>query len=222
MTIILIICFIKLIKFQSLKSALRFFILEIIFEIVWALLFSYGFDKSYDEFFSSDFNFPLKLECQTFSIFLQKKCTWISIINVLAHGLLLSYFYRFDCSKNFNIYYLFSLIGFIFGNIIWIIIQSFINFAIPEIIFTIPFMILFCIILSFKRNELVELWLGLFHDIELYDPLVKSSDINDKEFKKEESKDNYSNSSTLKEDSERNSILDKNSNFEKNTEKQLF
>lgn len=174
LTLIIAAVCLKLIKFKSLKSATYFFFAEIIFEIIWGVIFLFGFERSYDQFFSSDFTLPLKIECLTIQEFLKKKCVWISITNIVYPGLLLSYFNRYDASKNFSIYYFFSLIALVLGNVFWILVQSLIEFNIPASIYCFTLMIGFTLILAHKRNENGELWNGTFFDVELADPLINS------------------------------------------------
>lgn len=177
LTLIITAVCLKLIKFKNLKTATYFFCVEIFFEIVWGVIFMFELDLSYDQFFSSDFTLPLKIECLTFESFFNKKCVWISITNLVYPGLLLSYFNRYDASKNFSVYYFFSLIAFILGNVIWIIVQSKSNFATPSSIYSFSLMLIFTLILAHKRNENFELWNGTFFDVELSDPLINSRNL---------------------------------------------
>lgn len=174
LTLIITAVCLKLIKFKNLKTATIIFIVEIVFEIIWGVIFLFGFNRSYDQFFSSDFTLPLKIECLTFQDFVKKKCVWVSITNMVYPGLLLSYFNRYDASKNFSIYYFFSLIAFVLGNVFWIVVQSLIEFNIPASVYCFTLMVLFTFILAHKRNENNELWNGNFYDVELADPLINS------------------------------------------------
>ena len=124
LTLVITAVCLKLVKFKNLKTATYFFCVEILFEIIWGVIFLFGFEMSYNPFFSSDFTLPLTIECLTIDDFLNKKCVWISITNMVFPGLLLSYFNRYDASKNFNVYFFFSLVAFILGNVFWIIVES--------------------------------------------------------------------------------------------------
>ena len=105
----------------------------------------------------------------------------MSIIPISSQGLLLSYYYRFDCGRNFNIYFFFTFGAFLLGNIIWLLVQNFINVNIPQIIFTIPLIMLTSLIISLKRNEHVELFRGLFHDVQVNEVCIRSQDLDGNE-----------------------------------------
>ena len=211
LTLILAAALLKIIKFKNLKTATYFFCVEILFEIIWGVAFYFGLEISYDQFFSSAFTLPLKIECLTFSSFLNKKCVWISITNLVFPGLLLSYFNRYDASKNFSIYYFFSLLAFILGNVIWVIIESRFEFSTPASLFCFSLMVIVTLILAHKRNENIELWNGTFYDVELADPLINSRNFMEKGPTTEHS-DRISihseEDSNLKNDASENSILE--------------
>lgn len=185
LTLIITAVCLKLLKFKNLRTATYFFCVEILFELIWGVIFIFGFQRSYDQFFSSDFTLPLKIECLAFGEFLNKKCVWISITNMVFPGLLLSYFYRYDASKNFNVYFFFSLIAFILGNVFWIIVESRVEFATPASIYSFSLMLIFTLILAHKRNENIELWNGTFFDVELSDPLINSKNLMENQGKNE-------------------------------------
>lgn len=185
LTLIITAVCLKLLKFKNLRTATYFFCVEILFELIWGVIFIFGLERSYDQFFSSDFTLPLKIECLAFGEFLNKKCVWISITNMVFPGLLLSYFYRYDASKNFNVYFFFSLIAFILGNVFWIIVQSRVEFATPASIYSFSLMLIFTLILAHKRNENIELWNGTFFDVELSDPLINSKNLMENQGKNE-------------------------------------
>ena len=185
LTLIITAVCLKLLKFKNLRTATYFFCVEILFELIWGVIFIFGLQRSYDQFFSSDFTLPLKIECLAFGEFLNKKCVWISITNMVFPGLLLSYFYRYDASKNFNVYFFFSLIAFILGNVFWIIVESRVEFATPASIYSFSLMLIFTLILAHKRNENIELWNGTFFDVELSDPLINSKNLMENQGKNE-------------------------------------
>ena len=108
---------------------------------------------------------------------INKKCSWVLISNLVPHGLLLSYFYRFDCVKNFNVYFIVSMAGFFFGSMGWMATQVFLDKALPQVLFTVPLMVIICVILSMQRNENIELWNGHFYDNQMIDVLFKSQDL---------------------------------------------
>ena len=59
------------------------------------------------------------------------KCSWLPISVTIFPGILLSYFHRFDNSRNTKIYLITSSIAFFFGAMIWITITSLSTVSFP-------------------------------------------------------------------------------------------
>ena len=61
-------------------------------------------DYSYNILALQYFNLPSEIELPIFADSFQRKCVWISILNVLLPGLFIGYCYRFDKNKGGLIY----------------------------------------------------------------------------------------------------------------------
>jgi hypothetical protein len=156
----------KVFKVTSLKNATFFLLIVGFFEILQEIIMIFW--KSYpsvDPYYSSDFKFPLKFEISTtFTPFLTK--TNAHITNLILPGMLLSYFHRYDFSKNIRIYFLMGYFSYFCGSIFWILINFIIPNSMSFFLYPLPFMIGFSSFLAYKRNENLDLWEGLFYDYE--------------------------------------------------------
>lgn len=187
----LFIAAINFLKVTKFKNGLFLMFVQIAADILWMILFNYEFnkdfshsqafadEKQYNDFFGSKFTVPLKIECIFFEpkYNLNSKCSWIGISNLIIPSLLISYFNRYDNYVNATIYSVMSIIGYLLGLMIWIIVQSQISIIIPLSIYCNTLMCLLLGILAFKRNEHYEIWNGLFPDMGKDDPLIKSQDL---------------------------------------------
>lgn len=175
-------CF-KIFKINSLKNGAIFLLIVGIYEIFEDLFVDLmNLPVPIDNFFNSDFCYPLKLEIPTFNLFLTKRCSWLSITNLLFPGLFLSYFHRYDASKKIKIYFLMGFFGYFCGNAIWILVSFFAAYAHPLLLYTLPFMVGLCSLLAYKRNENLELWEGLFYDHDLAFANIKKNEGSQKMF----------------------------------------
>lgn len=75
-----------------------------ILDTVSAIISLYLEEESYDILVLRHFNYPLVLEIPLFQLIYNKKCSWVSIINIVLPGLVIGYNLRFDSSKNTAIY----------------------------------------------------------------------------------------------------------------------
>ena len=164
----------KIIKVSSLKKGIVFLFFTIWFEIIWGIILNYVLTFEYDVFFSSSFVLPFKLECPTFNTYLNKRCTWLAITDLVFPGLFISYLHRFDTSKNVKVYYIISMIGFALGNLLWIVFAYVLPFSLPLSMWAFPLMIGIVAFMAYQRNEHQEIWLGTFYDVELLEPLMRS------------------------------------------------
>jgi hypothetical protein len=69
-----------------------------------AIIAHYVENESYDILVLKHFNYPLVLELPLFQVIYDKKCSWVSIINIVLPGLVIGYNLRFDHSRNTAIY----------------------------------------------------------------------------------------------------------------------
>lgn len=160
----IIICLLKLFQINSLGKSCFITISAMLFELVWGFIFNYALRNSYNIFFMSDFCLPLRAVIPTFHNFLHEKCTWILISSLFFPGLVLSYLHKFDKSKNIHIYFRVGIVAYSIGGAIWCIISSLVFQAIPLYFFGYPLIVIFCIIVSYLRNEHTELWKGSFYE----------------------------------------------------------
>ena len=111
-----------------------------------------------------------------FGVFLNRRCSFLSILDLISVGLLIVYTHRYDVTRSINVYYTMSLIGLAFGNGLWLLLQylSEINYL-PSCLFSLPIIIIGIMLLAYKRNEHNEIWEGLFYDMEFMDPAIKPS-----------------------------------------------
>ncbi len=154
----------KILKINSLKKGTIFLLIIGTYEILQEFVFKYWFESSIIRFTSSDFCFPLKFEIPNFGVFLTKRCSWLSVMTLIFPGLFLSYFHRYDSSKKIKVYFLMGYFGYLCGNGIWIFSSFIAAYSSPLLFYAFPFMIGFCSMLAYKRNENLELWQGIFYD----------------------------------------------------------
>ena len=99
----------KLLKLSTLKKGTIFiFTLAIIDVIFTFVIQKFILTK---KLFGDSFCLPINFEIPTSEIFLNKRCSWISIGNIIFPGLFLSYYHRFDASKKIRIYFLTGFLG---------------------------------------------------------------------------------------------------------------
>lgn len=115
---------IKIFKITSFKKALILYIIEVSLEILFAVLIDFLDKTSYDEVLLNDFNNPLLIQLPTINPVFGLKCSWLPVSVTIFPGILLSYFHRFDKSRNTKIYLITSSVAFFVGAIIWIVITS--------------------------------------------------------------------------------------------------
>ena len=115
---------IKIFKITSFKKALILYIIEVSLEILFAVLIDFLDKNSYDEVLLNDFNNPLLIQLPTINPVFGLKCSWLPVSVTIFPGILLSYFHRFDKSRNTKIYLITSSVAFFVGAIIWIVITS--------------------------------------------------------------------------------------------------
>lgn len=60
--------------------------------------------ESYDVLVLKRFNYPLVLELPLFEVLYDKRCSWVSIMNIILPGLVIGYNLRVDKSKNTAVY----------------------------------------------------------------------------------------------------------------------
>ena len=88
-----------------------------------ALLAHYKLNtESYDILVLMHFNFPLELEMPLFGTIFNKRCSWVSIINIILPGLVIGYALRYDRTRKTNIYTALSFIGLLGGCAMWVVI----------------------------------------------------------------------------------------------------
>lgn len=191
--IFILITVINLVKVRKLKNCLFFMVIQILADILWMLLFNYVFnkdfndtqqyseDKQYNDFFGSKLTLPLKIECFYLNpqYNLNTKCSWMGISNLIVPSLLISYVNRYDDYANASIYTIISFFAFFVSLFIWTIVQAHIDISVPFSVYCYPIMMVFIVILAFKRNENYDIWNGLFPDMGLEEPIIKSQDLVD-------------------------------------------
>jgi len=67
----------------------------------------------------------------TINLVYNQKCAWLPFTAIMYPGMLVSYFRRFDSSRNTNVYLIVSTIAFFVGAISWIFLSIGIIFAFP-------------------------------------------------------------------------------------------
>lgn len=164
----------KVLKITSLQSGAVFLLIIGIFDIVLENVLSNWENYPLQKFDSQDLCYPFKFMIPTFSSFLTKRCSWLSVSNLIFPGLFLSYFHRFDSSKHIKVYFLMGFMGYLCGNGFWIMLSIFAAYSTPLLLYAFPFMIGFCSLLAYKRNENLDLWKGLFYDYDLVFANIKS------------------------------------------------
>jgi hypothetical protein len=157
---------IKIFKITSFKKALILFITEVSIEIIFAILIDVLDKTSYEDVFLKDFNNPLLIQLPTINPVYGLKCSWLPLSVTIFPGILLSYFHRFDKSRNTKIYFITSSIAFFIGAMIWIVITSVSPISFPFESITSPLMLIFVILFAYNRKEINVLWNGKFYDAE--------------------------------------------------------
>lgn len=97
---------------------------------------------------------------------LYKKCSWLSILDIILPGVTLSFLRVHDKqvgSKYGGVYTVFGNISFIVGTIIWVGIEKVFPYSVPFSIITYPFFLGVLFIIAKKRGEFAKLWKGDFN-----------------------------------------------------------
>jgi hypothetical protein len=82
----------------------------------------------------------------------QQKCSWLAITGIIYPGILMSYFRRFDTSRNTNIYLITSTVIFIVGSFVWMFISIFSIYSWPFATITGPLMLGLVCLFAYKRR----------------------------------------------------------------------
>jgi hypothetical protein len=127
----IIIGFIKILKFTSLKIATIAFLATIILELIFIIIIYFTTSSSYNNIFLNDFNYPLELQIPTINPVYNQKCSWLPFTSIIYPGMLLSYLRRFDSSRNTKVYLITSVGLFFLGAIVWMFISIASPFVFP-------------------------------------------------------------------------------------------
>jgi hypothetical protein len=82
-------------------------------------------NSNYQDFLLNDFNNPLEMQIPTINPVYGLKCSWLPVSITIFPGILISYFRRFDKSRNTNIYIITASVLIFIGSMIWIIFSVF-------------------------------------------------------------------------------------------------
>lgn len=148
----IIIATIKIFKITSFKKAIIWYLIEIGIEITFVVLIDVVKKTSYESFLLKDFNNPIEFQLPTINPVYGLKCSWMPLSVTIFPGILLSYFHRFDKSRNTNIYVITSSVAFFAGSMLWIIITSFSTVNLPFQSVTEPAMLILVILFAYNRK----------------------------------------------------------------------
>lgn len=121
----IIISFIKVFKYTSLKVAIFSYLLMLSIYTIGAVLSASQLGSGYQVYFIFIANNPFQFQVPVITPTYQVNCTWVSFTSIALTGLLVAYLHRFDKSRATNIYLISSLMAYFFGSIIWNIVSSF-------------------------------------------------------------------------------------------------
>lgn len=119
----MIVAFIKILKFTSLKIAGLSFLITIAIELIIAFLIYFLANQSYNSLFLNRYNFPFELQIPTINPVYNQKCAWLPFTSVVYPGILFSYLRRFDASRSTRLYLIIGTATFFIGAIAWMFIS---------------------------------------------------------------------------------------------------
>lgn len=146
---------IKMFRFRSLRNAtftLLIVVLTILLLTIWS---SYVLTRSMNDY-ASELSSPLVLEVPDLVNNLYKKCSWLSVFDLVLPGAILAYLRDYD--ENYHpgwrgVYTTISIVSYGASCFCWVIIEALIEFNIPFCIVCYPLFIGSIIISSLQRNE---------------------------------------------------------------------
>ena len=105
--------------------------------------------------------FPLHISFPQMRFTIIREFIPVPISNVIMPGILINFFFRFDKNTNPYYYYLkISSVGYLFGLLIKFIIFSYWHLFFPSLFIVFPFTIIPPLILSYKREEIAQMFEG--------------------------------------------------------------
>lgn len=130
-----------------------------------AIVLHFLLDRSYNDY-ATELASPLFLTVPDMIDSLFKKCSWLPIFDVIVPGVFLSFLRKYD--ENYNtgwggVYTTFGNLAFIFGTLLWVLLEAIYPFSIPFSLITYPTLFVLVGLLSIKRNEFKTLWEGRFN-----------------------------------------------------------
>lgn len=169
---------IKLFRIDSLKMGTIFLFSVVLLETIGGLIIHYVLKVSYNNLIINDFNNPLLLQLPSITPELFRKCAWLPVLTVIQPGLVISYLRRFDVSRSTWLYLFIGYASQYAGSIAWMLIDISTVHTLPLGLISDPLMLLIVIVFAYKRNENRTLWLGHFHDPDIYS--LKTSLVRDR------------------------------------------
>jgi len=148
----MIVGFIKILKFTSLKITGLCFLITMAVEMTFVITIHFLVGSSYNDIFLNDYNFPLELQIPTINPVFNQKCAWLPASAIIYPGMMLSYLRRFDVTRNSNVYLITSTSLFFLGTIAWMFISIFNPFIFPLGLISEPCMFGLVCLFAYRRR----------------------------------------------------------------------
>ena len=145
---------IKMFKFRSLRNAAYTMLIVICTIIAITIWSNYKLSRSVNDY-ASELSSPLVLEVPDLVNNLYKKCSWISVFDLVLPGAILAYLRDYD--ENYHVgwkgvYTFTGIISYFFSCFCWVIIEALTTYNVPFCIVDYPLFIGSIVLSSIRRN----------------------------------------------------------------------
>lgn len=143
---------IKIIKFGSLRIAIIAFAVTSILDVVFIILAQIMNGVYFNNAMLTVFNNPLFLVMPALVHYPNRCCSWFFLFSIAYPGIVLSYLYRYDCSRSSKVYSVLFFIFYTLCLVAWVILDLHAAFTLPFNILTVPFSLLAILLYSNRRG----------------------------------------------------------------------
>ena len=152
-------------RFRSLRNATYTLLIVVVTILLITIWSNYVLPRAMNDY-ASQLSSPLVLEVPDLVNNLYKKCSWISVFDIVLPGAILAYLRDYD--ENYHVgwkgvYTFISVVAYGVSCCCWVIIEALIEFNVPFCIVGYPLFIGSIIISSARRNQFETIWDGFFH-----------------------------------------------------------
>ena len=157
---------IKVLRFPSLKTAtysLSLIMALILLMTFWSVL---ALPRSMNDY-ASELSSPLVLEVPDLNNNLYKKCSWLSVFDIVLPGAILAYLrdydenYQVGCMK--GVYTVTGIGAYGASCLCWVLIEALVEYNTPFCMIAYPVFMGSILLVAAQRNELETLWEGYFY-----------------------------------------------------------